>query len=186
MPAGLRPEATRVKRNKTTKEERDTPLQEGSQLKRVPRNIGRPKRFTPTKFRNRINDYFAWCEKQECYPNIKGMMLHLGMSKDQFYQYAKYPEMAPIVEWARDAMEAWSMNDLWKTQTSNTNKQLVAKVNHGWQEEKTINHVTMDKGQAMAKLEALAPLLLEALRGQITPEQLLAPKPIEAEFEEVK
>ena len=116
---GLVPEATRVKRNLNTKEERDN-AQEGSLLKRVPRNIGRPKRYTPTKFRNRINDYFATCEKKECYPNIKGMMLHLGMAKDQFYAYDKYPEMKPIVEWARTVMEDWSMNDLWHTAISLT------------------------------------------------------------------
>ena len=172
---GLVPEASKVKRALNTKEERDNPA-EGSLLKRVPRNIGRPKRFTPTKFRNRINDYFATCEKKQCYPNIKGMMLHLGMAKDQFYQYDKYPEMKPIIEWARNVMEDWSMNDLWHTATSNTNKQLVAKVNHGWAEEKTINHITMDKGTALAKLEALAPLLLEMLKSQMNLEQLLVPK----------
>ena len=173
-------ETAKVKRNKMTKEERlglvetDVP----QTLKRVPKNVGRPKRFTPTKFRNRINDYFSWCEKEQCYPNIKGMMLHLGMCKDQFYQYSRYPEMSPIVEWARDAMEAWSMNDLWKTQTSNTNKQLVAKVNHGWQEEKTITHVNMSKDQALAKLEALAPMLLEALKSQLLTNQLTIPEKI--------
>ena len=172
---GLVPEATRVKRSLNTKEERDNPA-EGSLLKRVPRNIGRPKRFTPTKFRNRINDYFATCEKKQCYPNIKGMMLHLGMAKDQFYAYDKYPEMQPIVEWARNVMEDWSMNDLWHTATSNTNKQLVAKVNHGWAEEKQITHINMDKGTALAKLEALAPLLLEALKGHLNLEQLLTPR----------
>ena len=169
------PEASRVKRSINTKEERDNAA-EGSLLKRIPRNVGRPKRFTPTKFRNRINDYFATCEKKQCYPNIKGMMLHLGMSKDQFYQYDKYPEMQPIVEWARNVMEDWSMNDLWHTQTSNTNKQLVAKVNHGWSEDKQITHIMMDKGTALAKLEALAPLLLEMLKGQMNLEQLLIPK----------
>jgi hypothetical protein len=172
---GLVPEASRVKRSINTKEERDNP-KEGSLLRRVPRNIGRPKRYTPTKFRNRINDYFATCEKKQCYPNIKGMMLHLGMSKDQFYQYDKYPEMKPIVEWARTVMEDWSMNDLWHTATSNTNKQLVAKVNHGWAEEKQITHINMDKGTALAKLEALAPLLLEMLKSQMNLEQLLIPK----------
>ena len=160
-------EASKVKRNTSTKEERNIDQPE-SMLKRVPRNVGRPKRFTPTKFGNRINDYFSWCEKQECYPNIKGMMLHLGMAKDQFYQYSRYPEMSPIVEWARDAMESWSMNDLWRTASSNTNKQLVAKVNHGWAEEKTITHVHMSKDQALAKLESLAPLLLEALKAQLS------------------
>lgn len=166
-------ESPKVKRNQVPKEERDN-APENSLLHRVPRNIGRPKKFTPTKFRNRINDYFATCEKKQCYPNIKGMMLHLQMSKDQFWTYDKYPEMQPIVEWARTVMENWSMNDLWKTQTSNTNKQLVAKVNHGWTEEKTINHITMNKDQALAKLEALAPLLLEALRGKL--EYLVAPQ----------
>src|ERR1035437_4501974 len=136
-------EASKVKRNKLVKSEREEqvdPIKETC-LKRVPRNVGRPKRFTPTKLRNRINDYFAWCEKNDCCPTIKGTVLHLGMCKDQWYQYMKYPEMNPIMQWAYDAMESWSMNDLWKTSSSNTNKQLVAKVNYGWQEEKTINHV---------------------------------------------
>jgi len=182
-------EASKVNRSINTKEERDNPV-EGSLLRRVPKNIGRPKRFTPTKFRNRINDYFATCEKKQCYPNIKGMMTHLGMVKDQFYQYERYPEMKPIVDWARNVMEDWSMNDLWNTQTSNTNKQLVAKVNHGWAEEKQITHINMDKGTALAKLEALAPLLLEMLKSQMNLEQLLVPKiehtpAVEAEFEEV-
>lgn len=182
------PKTSPVRRNQIPKEERDNEA-EGSLLKRVPRNVGRPKKFTPTKFRNRINDYFATCEKQQCYPNIKGMMLHLGMAKEQFYNYDKYPEMQPIVEWARTVMENWSMNDLWKTQTSNTNKQLVAKVNHGWSEDKQVTHIHMDKGQALAKLEALAPLLLEVLKNQGLLEKLLVPqiesKPIEADFEDV-
>lgn len=174
-------EESKVKRNKTTKQERNTE-EETQLIKRVPRGVGRPKRFTPTKLRNRINDYFAWCEKKQTYPNIKGMMLHLGMSRDQWYQYEKYPEMRPILEWARDAMEAWSMNDLWNTGSSNTNKQLVAKVNHGWAEEKTITHISMDKGQAMARLEALAPMLLEALKSQLVLNQLTQiPEIIEAE-----
>jgi hypothetical protein len=164
-------EERKVKRNKTTKEERNA-VEEKQTLRRVPRGVGRPKRFTPTKLRNRINDYFAWCEKQMTYPNIKGMMLHLGMSRDQWYQYEKYPEMRPILDWARDAMEAWSMNDLWKTQSSNTNKQLVAKVSHGWQEERTITHINMSKEQALAKLEAFAPMLLELLKNQMLVNQL--------------
>jgi hypothetical protein len=115
------------------------------------------------------------------YPNIKGMMLHLGMSRDQWYQYEKYPEMRPILDWARDAMEAWSMNDLWKTGTSNTNKQLVAKVNHGWQEENKTVHIHMSKEQAVAKLEAFAPLLLELLKNQMLVNQIAQPKQIECE-----
>ena len=182
-------EASKVKRNKTTKAERDglgeaTGITPRETIKRVPRGIGRPKRFTPTKFRNRINDYFAWCEKEMTYPNIKGMMLHLGMSRDQWYQYEKYPEMRPILEWARDAMESWSMNDLWNTNTSNTNKQLVAKTNFGWQEERTVTHITMDKSQALAKLEALAPILLEAIKQNNLLEHLVKPS-VDVEFKEV-
>jgi hypothetical protein len=172
-------EAKKVKRNKMKKEERA--YEENQVLKRVPRGVGRPKRFTPTKLRNRINDYFAWCEKKMTYPNIKGMMLHLGMSRDQWYQYEKYPEMRPILDWARDAMEAWSMNDLWKTQSSNTNKQLVAKVNHGWQEERTITHINMSKEQALAKLEAFAPMLLDLLKSNLLLNQIASPKEIESE-----
>lgn len=179
-------EASKVKRTKTTKEERNSE-DENQILKRVPRGAGRPKRFTPTKLRNRINDYFAWCEKKQAYPNVKGCMLHLGMARDQWYQYEKYPEMKPILDWARDAMEAWSMNDLWKTQSSNTNKQLVAKVSHGWTEEKQVTHVHMDKEQALARLEALAPMLLEALKSQLVLEQITQVKneAIPVEFKEV-
>ena len=177
-------EVAKVKRIKTTKEERNLSLVDGAiappeTIKRVPRGVGRPKRFTPTKLRNRINDYFAWCEKMMAYPNIKGLMLHLGMHRDQWYTYEKYPEMRPILEWARDAMEAWSMNDLWKTQTSNTNKQLVAKVNHGWQEERVITHVNMSKDQAIAKLESLAPMLLELMKNQFLTNQIAQPKQLE-------
>lgn len=177
-------ETRKVKRNKYTKKVQV--MDEDTQtIVRVPRGVGRPKRFTPTKLRNRINDYFTWCEKKDTYPNIKGMMLHLGMSRDQWYQYEKYPEMRPILEWARDAMEAWTMNDLWKTQTSNTNKQLVSKVNFGWQEEKVVTHISMDKQTAIARLEALAPVLLEVFKNQILVNQLALPEPIDVEVEDV-
>lgn len=170
-------EESKVKRARNTRKEQGLD-NENQILKRIPRGAGRPKRFTPTKLRNRINDYFAWCEKKSAYPNIKGCMLHLGMARDQWYQYERYPEMKPILDWARDAMEAWSMNDLWKTNSSNTNKQLVAKVNHGWAEEKVVTHVQMDKSQAMARLEALAPMLLEVFKNQNLLNQLVAPSNI--------
>lgn len=157
-----------------------TTAEDGSCLLRIPKTIGRPRKFTPTRLRNKINDYFAWCEKKDRYPNIKGLALHIGITRDQWYQYEKYIDFQPIIQWARDAMESWSMDNLWKTKASNTNKQLVAKVNHNWQEEKAITHTVISKDQAMAKLEALAPLLLEMLREKLgsLPEldQLEAPK----------
>ena len=176
-------EVRKVKRSRIGKKEVQEIAAE-NKIKVIPKNIGRPKRFTPTKLRNRINEYFAHCSKEQSYPNVGGLMLYIGMSKDQFWQYKKYPEFTHIISWAQEAMADWAMTDLWRTQTSNTNKQLVAKVAHGWTEEKQVTHVHMSKDQAMAKLEALAPLLLEALKNQLNnPEiqKVIEDKTIEGE-----
>lgn len=136
---------------------------------------GRPKRFTPTKLRNRINDYFTHCEKEDNVPSIVGLTLYIKMSRDQFYQYLKYPDYAPIMEEARLIIGEWCANDVYKTRGQAAGKIAYMKNVHHWSEkvESTNTNVQMpSEEELMAKIAAFAPELLELVKNAMITNQI--------------
>lgn len=137
---------------------------------------GRKKKYTPTKIKNKINDYFAYCEKEDDLPSIKGLMIHLNMYKDQFYQYLKYPEFTDIMEHARLIIGNWVETDIYNTKGMAAGKIAYAKNLLDWSDKlETNNHTTQQVitvDQARAKIESLAPKLLEVLKSNTTLLQL--------------
>lgn len=152
---------------KTTLEERtiepDSRRASGDiNVPRIPKSLrGRAVKYTPVKLRNRINDYFALCDKKNLVPTVSGIYGHLKINKATWYVYCDRPELSAICEWARDAIEQWFIQGLWDSSSSNTNKQLVAKQNCGWQEQTVHTTRIISIDEAQAKLERFLPLLLE-------------------------
>lgn len=137
---------------------------------------GRKKKYTPTTIRNAINKYFAFCETQDEMPSIKGLMIHLKMYKDQFYQYLQYPEFTDIMEHTRLIIAHWAENDVYTTKGLAAGKVAYMKNVHGWSDKletsNTSTTTVISVDQAKAKIEMLAPQLLEILKSAATVNQL--------------
>ena len=152
---------------------------------------GRKRLFTPTKMRNSINQYLSWCEANDRVPSIKGLMIHLKMHKSQYYTYCEYPEFTDIMEQARLVISEWCENDVYRTPGAASGKIAYMKNIHGWTEKVEQNNTTvnMSVDEAKAKLESLAPLLLEALQQKMVVDQLVItekPQDIVAEVIDIK
>ena len=137
---------------------------------------GRKKKFTPTKMKNSINAYFDWCEKEDRVPSIKGLMIHLNMYRDQFYQYLSYPEFKDIMEHARLIISEWCENDVYRTKGQAAAKIAYMKNVHDWTE-KVDSNTTVTKvlsvEESRAKIEMLAPKLLEVLKNSTVLSQII-------------
>lgn len=128
---------------------------------------GRKKKYTPTKMKNEINRYFDFCETEDRVPSIKGLMIFLKMYRDQFYTYLEYPEFTSIMEHARLIIAEWCENDVYNTRGQAAGKIAYMKNVHEWSE-KTESQTTVKQivsaDEARAKIEMLAPKLLEVLK----------------------
>jgi len=146
---------------------------------------GRKRKFTPTKMKNAINGYFAWVEENNEVPSIKGMMIHLKMYRDQFYVYLGYPEFAAIMEHARLIISNHIEADIYRTPGACQGKVNYAGNVLDWSSKSevksTVTQTIVSVDQARAKIEMLAPKLLELLKNSSLVNQLL-PDTVEAEF----
>ena len=150
---------------------------------------GRKKMYTPLKMKNEINRYFEFCENADEMPSIKGLMIHLKMYKEQFYRYIhKYPEFAEILEHTRMIIANWAENDVYNTKGLAAGKIAYMKNIHGWADKLETNNTTeirqISVDEAKAKIEMLAPKLLEALKNNELLKQLTKRESIEAELVE--
>lgn len=149
---------------------------------------GRKKKYTPTKMKNEINRYFGWCETEDRVPSIKGLMIYLKMYRDQFYTYLEYPEFTSIMEHARLIIAEWCENDVYNTKGQATGKIAYMKNVHEWSE-KTESQTTVKQvitaEEARAKIEMLAPKLLEVLQNTPLLSQLLEQEPVKETEEAV-
>lgn len=129
---------------------------------------GRKKKYTPTKMKNAINKYFEFCETEDEVPSLKGMMIHLKMYMDQFYTYKGYPEFTNIMEHARLIIGNWTESDVYATKGLCAGKIAYMKNVHDWSDKLVTNNTTEVRNitvdEARAKIEMLAPKLLEVLR----------------------
>lgn len=147
---------------------------------------GRKKKYTPTKLRNAINNYFEWVEQTDEVPSIKGLIIHLKLYKDAFYRYAnEYPEFKDIIEHARMIISEWAERDVYNTKGMAAGKIQYMKNVHGWSDKletnNTTTQVTITPEMARAKLEMLAPRLLELLGSQTVVNQIAHKSAIEGE-----
>ena len=137
---------------------------------------GRKKRYSPVKMRNNINKYFGWCEENDEVPSIKGMMIHMDMYKDQFYKYLEYPEYRDMLEHARMIISNWAENDVYQTKGLCAGKIAYMKNIHSWSDKLETNNYTEQKvitvDEARSRIEALAPKLLEVLKGHMVVDQI--------------
>lgn len=136
----------------------------------VPRKTkrGTKKKYTPTRMRNAINNYFGWCEENDEVPSIKGMMIHLKMYKDAFYDYLRYPGFTEIMEQARLHIANWCETDVYNTKGMAAGKLKYMQNIHGWTEKLETNNFTETRvltvDEARAKIALLAPGLFEVLK----------------------
>lgn len=156
-------------------------------LRRKGNKGGRPRKYTPQKMLNRINKYFKWCEDTDSMPSIGGMMLHMKMYATQFYEYIKHPDYEDMLEQARLTIKTWVEEDVYSTAGRTEGKVAYMKNVHAWadkletkNETEVTNVVSVD--EARAKIELLAPLLLDVLKSQGTVNQIVH----DAEFVEEK
>lgn len=119
---------------------------------------GRPKKYTPNRLKNRIIDYFAMVKAKNKPPTISGLMVHLRMHRDQFYQYAAYPEYKDIMEQTKNMMENWYEESLILNKYSGSGIQFALKNRFGWTDTQTVKVENgSDEASLIRKIEALAP-----------------------------
>lgn len=139
-------------------------------------HVGRKLRFTPTTLRNAVNKYFKWCEDSDEIPSIKGLTIYLKIYKDTFYKYMNRPEFSDILEHARLIISNWVETDIYNTKGIAAGKIAYVKNVHGWTDkiESTNTEVRVDltPEMARAKIEMLAPKLLEVLNNNFVLDQL--------------
>lgn len=137
---------------------------------------GRKRKYTPIKMRNQINSYFENCEATDEVPSIKGLMIHLKMYKDTFYTYLDYPEFRDMLEHTRLIISNWIDSDIYHTKGLAAGKIAYAKNLHGWSDKiESTNNTTqtiISVDQAKAKIEMLAPKLLELLKNNTVLSQI--------------
>jgi hypothetical protein len=134
--------------------------------------------------RNSINRYFDKCEEEDNIPSVKGLMLYLDMTSNQFYVYAKYPEFEEMMERAKMIISNWIETDIYQTNGMAAGKIAYAKNVHGWSDKidtnSTVTKTVITIDQARAKIEMLAPKILEMMKNNnlvnqlvidVTPEQ---------------
>lgn len=147
------------------------------------RRTGKPKRHTVRTMTNAINRYFDWCMAKDRVPSIKGMMIHMKMLRDQFYQYLEYPEFKDIMEQSRMIISEWVENDIYRTPGQCAGKIAYAKNIHGWADKldttsvsETTVRTVLSVEDAKARIASLAhlidPKLLEAMSGRYVAGQI--------------
>lgn len=136
---------------------------------------GRKRKYTVVKMRNRINNYFTWCESNDRVPSIKGLMLFLDLTRDSFYTYLAVPEFTSMMENVKMIISEWVENDIYRTPGAAAGKIAYAKNLHGWTDKMdttntNINETTIKTiksvDEAKALIASMAPLLLAQLNGQ--------------------
>lgn len=139
------------------------------------RNKGRRK-FTPARLRNAINKYFDWCEETDNIPSIKGLVLHLNVTRDFFYRNLRDEQYTEILEQARLVISEWAERDVYNTKGMASGKIAYMKNVHGWAEKLESQNYTEQRvitvEEARAKIQMLAPNLLEVLKSSTVVNQI--------------
>jgi hypothetical protein len=127
---------------------------------------GRPKKYTPTKVRNKINDYFCHCEKTDKIPSLKGMVLYLKMTQNTCYKYMRYPEFEGIFDQARLIIAEWVENDVYTSKGQTAGKLAYMQNLHNWSNKTEVETTQKELSaeEARINIEALAGPLLEMLK----------------------
>ncbi len=121
---------------------------------------GRKKKYTPAKMKNKIIEYFARMKALNRPPTKSGLMVHLKMHRDQFYQYATYPEFKDIMEQTATMIENWYEEALILNKYSASGIQFALKNRFGWTDTTTVKHEQLNsEDNLVRKIESLAPEL---------------------------
>ena len=136
------------------------------------------KKLSPRVMKNRINDYFEWCEDNDEVPSIKGMMIHLKLYRNAFYEYMQDPLYTDLLEHARLIVSHWAEMDVYNTKGMAAGKLKYMENLHGWSskvETKSEVKQISNPDDARKVIERLAPQLLEVLKNQHTVNQIAGP-----------
>ena len=139
-------------------------------------SAGRKRKYTPRRMLNEINKYFEWCEENDEIPSVKGLTLHLKLYASSFYSYMEDPLYADIMSQARLAIVEWLERDVYNTKGMAAGKIGYMKNVHSWSEKIESNNFTetrvINVDEARAKIELLAPMLLDLLKNSTVVNQL--------------
>jgi hypothetical protein len=127
---------------------------------------GRPKKYTVTRMKNKIIDYFAMIKALDKPPTVSGLMMHLQMHRDQFYHYYEYPEFKPVMEQTKLLIENWAEERICLSKYNPSGLIFVLKNRFGWKDLTSVEQVAVTpEDQLIARITALAPDLLGYVGG---------------------
>jgi hypothetical protein len=172
--------------------ERKKALKEGNYVVKAPiarldtnvmattKKLQKGTKYSPQRLRNQINKYLEWCEETDSLPSMKGMAIFLKFTSQTFYNYMKRPEFSDIIETARLHISEWAERDVYSTPGQAAGKIAYMKNVHSWSEKidstSTVHTIDLTPEMARAKIEALAPKLLEVLKNSTLLNQLVQPE----------
>jgi uridine phosphorylase len=136
-----------------------------TKVKKILSTSGRNKKYTPTKLRNKVIDYFTNCYVEAKPPTVTGLTLHLKISRETFYSYMNDLTMREVLETARYMMENWLEEKLVMSKQNPTGIIFALKNRFGWKDVQTVENTTneISEEEILAKIAALAPKLIEVL-----------------------
>ncbi len=67
---------------------------------------------TPESLAQAVEEYMKGCESQGVFPDLAGMRLSLGLSREELEQYAARPGFDRVLDSARDRRESWLMRKM--------------------------------------------------------------------------
>lgn len=136
----------------------------------------KPYKFTPQELLKKVNKYFDECEKKDMMPSIKGMVIFLKMNRSTFTSYMHNDLFADILEQAKLVISEWCERDVYSTGGMAAGKIAYMKNVHSWADKLETNNYTEQRvlgvDEARAKIEMLAPKLLEVLKSNPVLSQL--------------
>jgi hypothetical protein len=154
---------------------------------RRPRAGTKPKKYTPRRMKNKVNEYFEHCEVDDRIPSIKGLMVFMKMYRSQWYVYIKDPIYSDLMEQTKLIISAWAEEDVYNTAGPAAGKIAYMKNVEGWSDKLETKNQTEVKQvgnveEARKIIDQLAPKLLEVLKSPEVLRQLGQEQVTDAEF----
>lgn len=104
---------------------------------------GRPRKFeSPEQLEQKINDYFAWCEQRDDFPEWTELACHLDVCKETLCEYAKIDGFSQPIKRAKQKCESAIAKGMLKGSMNATGSIFTLRNNYGWEDKQ---HVVISK-----------------------------------------
>ena len=104
---------------------------------------GRPLKFTPEEFKQRVTQFFEYCENEKKPLTLSRLASFLNCDRKTLLSYSHKDQFLPTIKKLRSYIEAQRNEDLLQTKGNIIGHIFDLKNNHGWRDQQEM-HVTND------------------------------------------